>query len=272
VDAPSSKQTRHHYNPTDIIGPMSWWLPAGIVVTITGIAMYFMGYGFWIPLFLCASIFVLGGGFVILRGEPVFVLMYLMFVMVGAGGLIVTANLASIASDLQVSKVPVTIIGLTLPALTFAATIDRVLNGLTRPFFGWISDLIGRELTMFVAFTLEGVGIFALYKLGADPFWFVILSGLVFFAWGEIYSLFPATCTDTFGSRFASANAGILYTAKGTAALIVPYASTLVKNTGSWDIVFIIASGANIFAGLLAILVLKKWRRTVIERKNLSVA
>ena len=106
-----------------------------------------------------------------------------------------------------------------MTALTFAATLDRILNGLTRPFFGWVSDKIGRENTMFIAFGLEGIGIFMLYKLGTDPVWFVILSGLVFFAWGEIYSLFPSTCTDTFGAKFATTNAGLLYTAKGTAAL-----------------------------------------------------
>ena len=111
---------------------------------------------------------------------------------------------------------------MTMTAVTFAATIDRILNGLTRPFFGWISDMIGRENTMFIAFGIEGVGIWALYMLGHDPVWFVILSGLVFFAWGEIYSLFPSTCTDTFGAKFATTNAGLLYTAKGTAALLVP--------------------------------------------------
>ena len=151
-------------------------------------------------------------------------------------------------------------------ALTFAATIDRVLNGLTRPFFGWISDNIGRENTMFVAFLMEGIGIYMLYLWGKDPVWFVLLSGFVFFAWGEIYSLFPSTCTDTFGSKFAATNAGLLYTAKGTAALLVPYASTLQKTSGSWDSVFLIAAGANILAALLAIAVLKPWRSRVIAR------
>ena len=112
-----------------------------------------------------------------------------------------------------------------MTAVTFAATIDRILNGLTRPFFGWVSDKIGRENTMFIAFGLEGLGIWALYTFGNDPVWFVVLSGLVFFAWGEIYSLFPSTCTDTFGSKFATTNAGLLYTAKGTAALLVPVAT-----------------------------------------------
>jgi len=132
---------------------------------------------------------------------PVFWVMYLMFVLVGAGGLMATAQLAPIAKDFKIAEVPVSILGLTLTALTFAISIDRVLNGITRPFFGWVSDNIGRELTMFIAFGLEAVGIFALYAYGKDPLLFVLLSGLVFFSWGEIYSLFPSTCTDTFGAR-----------------------------------------------------------------------
>ena len=155
-----------------------------------------------------------------------------------------------------------------MPALTFAATIDRILNGLTRPFFGWISDMIGRENTMFIAFLMEGVGIYALYKLGADPVWFVLLSGFVFFAWGEIYSLFPSTCTDTFGTKFAATNAGLLYTAKGTAALLVPYGNSIQAATKSWDVVFQIAAGANILAAVLALFVLKPWRQKVVARSS----
>ena len=117
--------------------------------------------------------------------------MYVMFVLVGAGGLMATAQLAPIANDFQVAKVPVSFLGLTLPALTFALSIDRVLNGLTRPFFGWVSDHIGRENTMFIAFGLEAVGIWALGAFGHDPVPFVILSGIVFFAWGEIYQPLP---------------------------------------------------------------------------------
>jgi MFS transporter, OFA family, oxalate/formate antiporter len=123
--------------------------------------------------------------------SPIFWVMYVMFVLVGAGGLMATAHLSPIAADFQVAKVPVSLLGLTLPALTFALSIDRVLNGLTRPFFGWVSDQIGRENTMFIAFGLEAVGIWALSVFGHDPVVFVILRGLVFFAWGEIYSLFP---------------------------------------------------------------------------------
>jgi OFA family oxalate/formate antiporter-like MFS transporter len=192
---------------------------------------------------------------------PVFWVMYLMFVMVAAGGLMATAQLAPIAKDFKIMDVPVNIMGLILPALTFALAIDRVLNGLTRPFFGWVSDQIGRELTMFIAFALEAVGILALYSFGQHPVAFVILTGIVFFAWGEIYSLFPSTCADTFGSKYAAANAGLLYTAKGTASLLVPLSSVVAAATGGWHAVFIVASIMNAIAALLAWFVLRPMRR-----------
>jgi len=197
----------------------------------------------------------------------VFWVMYLMFVMVAAGGLMATAQLGPIAKDFKIGDVPVNIMGLMLPALTFALAIDRVLNGLTRPFFGWVSDQIGREPTMFIAFALEAVGILALYNFGQNPVAFVILTGLVFFAWGEIYSLFPSTCADTFGSKYAAANAGLLYTAKGTASLLVPLSSVLAAATGSWHTVFIVASVMNAIAALLAWFVLKPMRRAHMSRQ-----
>ncbi len=191
---------------------------------------------------------------------PVFWVMYLMFVMMAAGGLMATAQLAPIAKDFKIGDVPVSILGLTLPALTFALSIDRILNGVTRPFFGWVSDHIGRENTMFIAFGLEAVGIVMLSRFGQDPFWFVVLTGLVFFAWGEIYSLFPSTVGDSYGSRFAATNAGLLYTAKGTASLLVPLTSVITTATGSWHLVFYIAAAMNAIAALLAIFVLKPMR------------
>jgi OFA family oxalate/formate antiporter-like MFS transporter len=199
---------------------------------------------------------------------PVFWVMYTMFVMVAAGGLMATAQLGPIAKDFKIGDVPVSLIGITLPALTFALAIDRVLNGLTRPFFGWVSDNIGRENTMFIAFALESVGILALYQFGQNPVAFVILTGIVFFAWGEIYSLFPSTTTDTFGARYAAANAGLMYTAKGTASLLVPLSSLLVSATGGWHAVFIVASILNAIAALLAWFALKPMRRAHIERAN----
>ena len=192
--------------------------------------------------------------------SPAFWVMYVMFVLVGAGGLMATAQLAPIARDFQIDKVPVSLIGITLPALTFALTIDRMLNGLTRPFFGWVSDHIGRENTMFIAFALEAAGIWALSAFGHDPVRFVILSGLVFFAWGEIYSLFPSTCTDTYGAKYATTNAGLLYTAKGTASLLVPFANLLAQEAGGWHAVFVAAAAMNIVAALAAPFVLRPLR------------
>jgi OFA family oxalate/formate antiporter-like MFS transporter len=192
--------------------------------------------------------------------SPIFWVMYVMFVLVGAGGLMATAQLAPIANDFQVAKVPVSLLGLTLPALTFALSIDRVLNGLTRPFFGWVSDNIGRENTMFIAFAFEAVGIWALSAFGHDPVLFVILSGIVFFAWGEIYSLFPSTCTDVYGAKYATTNAGMLYTAKGTASLLVPLANVLAATTGDWHAVFIVAALMNAVAAIMALAVLKPLR------------
>jgi MFS transporter, OFA family, oxalate/formate antiporter len=191
---------------------------------------------------------------------PVFWAMYAMFVMVGTGGLMATAQLAPIANDFKIANIPVSILGLTLPALTFALSIDRVLNGFCRPFFGWVSDNIGRENTMFIAFLVEGVGIYALLLVASNPLLFVILSGLVFFAWGEIYSLFPATCTDIYGRKYATTNYGLMYTAKGTAALLVPLGNVLTTATGSWTAVFIIAAALNIIAAIMALTVLKPLR------------
>ena len=196
---------------------------------------------------------------------PVFWIMYLMFVMMAAGGLMAVAQLAPIAKDYKVDTIPVSLIGLTMPALTFALTLDRILNGLCRPFFGWVSDQIGREQTMLVAFALEGLGIIALANYGSNPVAFVLLSGLVFFAWGEIYSLFPATVTDTYGSRYATANTGLMYTAKGTAALLVPFTSVMAAK-GNWHVVFMTAAVLNIAAAIMAILILKPMRSAYTNR------
>jgi OFA family oxalate/formate antiporter-like MFS transporter len=197
---------------------------------------------------------------------PPFYVMYVMFVAVGAGGLMAIAQLAPIANDYKIATIPVSLIGITLPALTFALTIDRVLNGICRPFFGWVSDQIGRENTMFLAFFAEGVGIYALLYFANNPVLFVILSGVVFFAWGEIYSLFPATCTDLYGKKFATTNYGMLYTAKGTAALLVPLANVLTSATGSWHAVFYAAAILNIVAAIMALAVLKPLRIKFISK------
>src|SRR5258708_3969792 len=181
---------------------------------------------------------------------PVFWVMYAMFVMVGAGGLMAIAQLAPIANDYKIAGVPVSILGLTLPALTFPLPIDRVLNGICRPFFGWVSDHIGRENTMFIAFFLEGIGIYALLYFANNPVLFVILSGVVFFAWGEIYSLFPATCTDIYGRKFSTTKFRPPFTANGRAWSFVPLSHRLTSATGTWNPVFIVAPALNIPPGV----------------------
>ena len=192
--------------------------------------------------------------------SPIFWVMYAMFVLVGAGGLMATAQLAPIAQRLPDRQGP------GQPDRHHAAgadlrAVDRPrAERVTRPFFGWVSDHIGRENTMFIAFALEAVGIWALSAFGHDPVLFVILSGLVFFAWGEIYSLFPSTCTDTYGAKYATTNAGLLYTAKGTASLLVPFANVLAQETGGWHAVFIAAAAMNVVAALAAPFVLRPLR------------
>ena len=191
---------------------------------------------------------------------PVFWLMYLMFVMMATGGLIATAQALPIAKDYGIVDSPVTLLGLTLPALTFALSLDRIFNGISRPFFGWVSDRIGREKTMFIAFTLEGVAVLMLGTLGRNPVAFVLLMCLVYFAWGEIYSLFPATCGDTYGKKYAAANYGLLYTAKGTASLLIPFTSVMAASGSGWQTVFIAASTLNFVAAAMALFLLKPLR------------
>lgn len=189
--------------------------------------------------------------------SPLFWVMYAMFVLVAAGGLMATAQLASIAADFGVATAPMKVLGITGATLSVALTVDNVLNGVARPFFGWVSDRIGREVTMGVVFALGAASIWSLGALGQSPALFVLLSGAVYFTWGEIFSLFPATCTDAFGTRFATTNAGMLYTAKGTAALLVPAANLLTDATGGWHAAFAAAAAMNLIAALMAVAVLR---------------
>ncbi len=191
---------------------------------------------------------------------PMFWLLYVMFTLVASGGLIVTAQFASIAADYGVAKSHISLIGIAGTVLTVALVVDNVLNGLARPFFGWISDKIGREETMFIAFMLDALAIWSLAQYGHDPVIFVICSGAIYFTWGEIYSLFPSTCTDAYGRQYAATNAGMLYTAKGTASLLVPYTAYLAAK-GDWHTVFWMGAIANVIVALLAVLVLRPMRK-----------
>jgi MFS transporter, OFA family, oxalate/formate antiporter len=189
--------------------------------------------------------------------SPLFWVLYAMFVMVAAGGLMATAQLATIATDFGVANSPVVLFGIVGTTLTLALTVDNLLNGVARPFFGWVSDHIGRELTMCIVFTCGALSLVGVGYLGRSPMLFLLLGGLVYFTWGEIYSLFPATCTDAFGTKFAATNAGMLYTAKGTAALMVPLANVLTTWTGSWHAVFVVAAVMDVVAAVMALAVLK---------------
>ena len=191
--------------------------------------------------------------------NPIFYVLYLMFVLVASGGLTMAASMAPIAKDLKIDKVPVELFGFIMPALVFALSLNRIFDGFGRPFFGWLSDQIGREYTMALAFFIGAGALFTLSQSGSNPVVFVIVTALYFGVYGEIFSLFPATQGDTFGSKYAASNAGMLYTAKGAGALLVPIAAGLAKNHG-WGMVFSIAMTFNIVAGLLALFVLKPMR------------
>lgn len=188
---------------------------------------------------------------------PVFWLMAGMFICTVTGGLMAVAQLGVIAHDLGVKEAPVSVLGITMAALPFALMLDRVMNGISRPLFGWISDHIGREATMFVAFALEGFGIIMLSRFGHDPMMFLILSGMVFLAWGEVYSLFSATSADTFGTKHAGKIYGVLYCAKGVAALLVPLGNLLMEATGTWATVLYVTAAMDLTAAFLALAVLK---------------
>ena len=192
--------------------------------------------------------------------SPVFYVLYVMFVLIAAGGLTMTAAVKPMAADFKVDKIPVSLFGITLAAGVFAVSLSRIFDGIGRPFFGWLSDRIGREHTMALAFLIGAAALFTLNQIGGtNPVGFVLVTALYFGVYGEIFSLFPATQGDTFGSKFAAANAGMLYTAKGTGALLVPIMAALSKAHG-YGSMFTIFVTFNIIAALLALFVLKPMR------------
>ena len=194
---------------------------------------------------------------------PVFWLLYIMFVMVSASGLMATAQIAPIAQDFNIGDVVVFFGATTLSA---ALIIDNICNGAARPLFGWISDHIGREYTMAIAFGLGGIAYWLLGSLGSAPWAFVLFAALIFLTWGEIFSLFPSTCTDTFGAKFATVNLSLLYTAKGASAFLVPVANIIKSATGSWHMVFVATAIMNFVVVALALFVLKPLRHRFLAK------
>jgi OFA family oxalate/formate antiporter-like MFS transporter len=191
---------------------------------------------------------------------PQFWLMYLMMTLVATGGLMAVAQLNPMAVDFKVDKVPVSVLWLTMPALQFALSADRLVNGLCRPFWGWVSDRIGRERTMAIAFGLEGLAIIVLIQFASHPLLFVIFSAFTFFGWGEIFSLFPALTGDFFGRKHATMNYGFLYTAKGTASVLVPVGSALAAGKAfdfRADVLLLVGGLLALFTHFLAPTVLR---------------
>jgi OFA family oxalate/formate antiporter-like MFS transporter len=191
--------------------------------------------------------------------SPCFYVLYLMFVLIASGGLTMAASVAPIAKDFKIDKVSVDLFGFTMATLAFALSLQRIFDGVGRPFFGWLSDQIGREYTMAIAFLIGAAALYTLSQSGSNPVVFVLVTALYFGVYGEIFSLFPATQGDTFGSKYAAANAGMLYTAKGAGALLVPVAAGLSKAHG-WSTVFTLAMTFNVIAAILALFVLKPMR------------
>jgi MFS transporter, OFA family, oxalate/formate antiporter len=270
---------------------------AGAVVTVIPIQMMIASVGyadtfFWFALIQGGAVFVLawllrpplpgeapsGSTSKVLQSKtsstpgqmlasPVFWLLYLMFVMVSASGLMVTAQIAIIAKDYGVAQTVVLFGGTTL---IVAGLIDNLANGGARPFFGWVSDQIGREFTMAIAFTAGGIAYWLLGVAGTTPWTFIICAALVFFTWGEIFSLFPSTCTDMFGPKYATTNVALLYTAKGLSAFVVPLANVLKSYTGSWHSVFFVASIMNFAVVGLALFVVRPLRASITASQNKS--
>ncbi len=196
----------------------------------------------------------------------VFWVIYLVYVMIGFGGMVITAQLGPLALDFGVEKQIVTILGLSLPVLTLAASVDNFANGITRPLCGFLSDKIGRENTMLLVFTAEGAAFGGMILFGRHPLAFVMFAALIFLFWGEIFSIFPAICGDTFGVKHAAANNGLLYTAKGASAVAVPLANLLVTATGTWTSVLLTACVCSLGAGFMAKFVVAPMRRRLLAR------
>jgi OFA family oxalate/formate antiporter-like MFS transporter len=202
--------------------------------------------------------------------QPSFYVVYLMMTMLAFGGIVVTVQLSPMAVSYHVDKV---IVAFGMTALVIAIEIDRILNGLTRPFWGWVSDHIGRENAIFISFVLEAIAVFALLRLISHPIWFVALSGLCFFAWGNIYSLFPSITADLYGRKWATTNYGIVYTAKGLATLFAaPGAAWLFERTGSWTKVFWAMIVCDLIAAFMALLWLKPLSARIVRESEEGTA
>ena len=191
---------------------------------------------------------------------PQFYWMYIAFVLMATGGLLVTANAGPMARSW----------GFPAAALTLAATLSPLANGAARVFWGWASDRLGREQTMILTFVLQAIALFLVVALGSrSSAWFSATLVLVYFTWGQIYSLFPATSGDYFGARHATSNYAVLYTAKGVASILGGWAAAMLyESSGSWTMGFYgSAVMALIAAGIAFGLYASKQRATAIQAR-----
>jgi len=198
--------------------------------------------------------------------KPSFWLLYLIMTLMGFTGLVITAQIEPIARHYKVDG---QVIAFGLTALVLAIQIDRVLNGLTRPFWGWVSDQIGRYNAMVIAFALQALTILVWIQFLDHPVLLIVLSGLAYFTWGEIYSLFPAAVADLFGRRYATTNYGVLYTSKGVASIFAGPVAALVIGQfgGSWSPLFVAMAACAAIAALLTLVWLRPAaQRTLMER------
>jgi OFA family oxalate/formate antiporter-like MFS transporter len=188
---------------------------------------------------------------------PAFYLLYIMMVMIATGLLFVTAQVAPMAKDYAVASI-----------LPLTLLVDNISNGGSRILFGWLSDNLGREVTMAIAFTCEALGLLGLIFASHSPVMFMLCAAATFLASGEIYSLFPAACTDIFGPKYATTNSGLLYTAKGTSSFVVPLASLIHASTGSWSAILAVLVAFNVIVAALAVGVLKPMRERAVAAER----
>jgi MFS transporter, OFA family, oxalate/formate antiporter len=198
----------------------------------------------------------------------VFWLLYLIYLLIAFGGMIMTAQLGPIARDFGLENQMMMVLGVATPVLALALSIDNFANGITRPLSGWLSDRIGRENMMLMIFSLESVALIGMAVFGRNPYGFLLFAALIFLFWGEIFVIFPALSGDSFGIRYAAANNGLLYTAKGTAALAVPLANLLMLATGTWTSVLLTAAACSLASGVLAKFVLVPMRKRLAAKSS----
>jgi MFS family permease len=196
---------------------------------------------------------------------PIFWLMFLMMTMMSTGGLMVVSQFGPVMRDFGIADVAIS----GMAALPFALTLQRIANGLTRPFFGWVSDKIGREPTMFIAFAMEALAVWVMLLTRGNPALFAVMSGVVFFGWGEIFSLFPSTLTDTYGTKYATTNFGFLYIAQGIGSVLGgPVAAWMHDSSGSWFPVFWLIIGLDASTAVLALFVLRPKREAWLRQQR----